>query len=181
MNTNKAAYWIAVGALALGLNSEYRHGNFAELHRIADRAGATLCQIATSAGNTLAVAKLFASPDSNLPDAMVASADETQMSGARAEMLREQNRSRRDAELVRDEVRDRVREQIRAQADVIRAQAEVQRAEAEIQHRTRSQFEFANAINRDVAVFCPKARARTRIVLSHLGPDSADIEVGERF
>jgi len=33
MDANKAGYWIAVGVLALGLNSEYRHGNFVALHR----------------------------------------------------------------------------------------------------------------------------------------------------
>ena len=39
MNTNKAAYWIALGVLALGLNSEYQHGRFVALHRVAGRAG----------------------------------------------------------------------------------------------------------------------------------------------
>ena len=38
MDANKAAYWIALGVLALGLNSEYRRGNFEPLHRVASRA-----------------------------------------------------------------------------------------------------------------------------------------------
>jgi hypothetical protein len=179
MNTNKAAYWIAVGALALGLNSEHRHRNFTELHRIADRAGSALCQIAARAENTLAVAKLLASPDAGLPDTLVATADEGRMAGTRAEMHREQSRSREETELYRDEVRDRARDEIRAQAGVIRGRAEMRRAEMEIQYRTRSQFKFADAINREVSVFCPKARTRTRIVLNQLGLGSPVIEVGE--
>jgi hypothetical protein len=51
MNTNKAAYWIAVGVLALGLNSEYRHGNFAALHRVAERADSAFCWVAACRAN----------------------------------------------------------------------------------------------------------------------------------
>lgn len=56
MDTNKAAYWIAVGVLALGLNSEYLKGNFVVLHRVAARADAALCGISARAERTFAVA-----------------------------------------------------------------------------------------------------------------------------
>ena len=58
MDTNKAAYWIALGVLALGLNSEYQHGRFVALHRVAEHAGSALCRIATRAEQTLAVARV---------------------------------------------------------------------------------------------------------------------------
>ena len=63
MNTNKVAYWIALGALALGLASEYQHGNFASLHRLADRSGSIVCKIATQAQRTLAFASVLMSRD----------------------------------------------------------------------------------------------------------------------
>ncbi len=56
MNTNKAAYWIALGVFALTLNSEYRHGSFVPLHRVAEHAGSALCRITARAEKTLAVA-----------------------------------------------------------------------------------------------------------------------------
>jgi hypothetical protein len=59
MDTNKAAYWIALGVLALGLNSEYRHGSFVALHRVSEYAGSALCRMATRAEQTVAVARVL--------------------------------------------------------------------------------------------------------------------------
>ena len=56
MDTNKATYWIAVGVLVLGLNSEYRQGKFVTLHQVADRAGSVLCSATTHAERTLTAA-----------------------------------------------------------------------------------------------------------------------------
>ena len=179
MNSNKAAYWIAAGVLALGLNSEYRQGNFAALHRIADRAGSAICGITTRARKTLEVAKFLTSPEEGLPGTLVASADEVDMARSHSEMLRERSRSREEATLFRDGVRDRVRDQIRAQADVIRARAEIQRAEIEIQLRTHSPFTFANMSTRELTVLCPKTR--TRIALNHVASSSPEVEVHETF
>jgi hypothetical protein len=36
MATDKAIYWLAVGAVALGLNSKYQQGEFGSAHRLAD-------------------------------------------------------------------------------------------------------------------------------------------------
>jgi hypothetical protein len=189
MNTNKAAYWIAVGALALGLNSEYRHGNFVPLHRMADRAGAVLCRVTTRAAKTLAMAKFLASPQVGLPETLVASAGEVDTARSRAHMLREQ--SREEAAVLREEMRDRARDEIRARAEVNRARAEMQRGETVIQLRTRSLLSFANISDRDVTVFCPRTAmriarttlARTTLVPSRVAEaaDFPDIQVGQTF
>ncbi len=52
MDVNKAVYWIAAGVLVLGLNSEYRHGGFASLHRVAQKTGSVLCRATTRGGNS---------------------------------------------------------------------------------------------------------------------------------
>jgi hypothetical protein len=151
MNTNKAAYWIALGVLALGLNSQYRHGNFVALHRVADHAGSALCGIRTRAERTLAVARILASRQGLPVDDLLASAGGAEMARAQAEMLREQARDR--AELLRDEIRD--------QADAIRAEAQMRRAEImEIRSRTRTQLGVARRIDRRVELICPKTGAR---------------------
>ena len=142
MNTNKAAYWIVLGVLALGLNSEYQNGRFVALHRIANRADSALCQISVRAEQTLAVAKLLMSRDGSPVDNLLASANTAEMARGRAAMLREQAQD--EAELLRDKLRDQVRDQVRAQADMIRARAEMQRAEIEqIRWRAASQFSLA--------------------------------------
>src|ERR1700687_4623938 len=55
--TNKALYWIALSVFALGLNGEYQKGNLPLAHRVADRAEAAFCQVATRAEQTLALAR----------------------------------------------------------------------------------------------------------------------------
>ena len=49
MDTNKAAYWIALGVFALALNGEYRHGRFVPLHRVSEFAASALCRMAAHA------------------------------------------------------------------------------------------------------------------------------------
>jgi hypothetical protein len=53
---NQALYWIALGVLALGMNSEYQKGNLPFAHRVADRAGAVLCHVTAKAEQVVAVA-----------------------------------------------------------------------------------------------------------------------------
>ncbi|MGA7294344.1 MAG: hypothetical protein WBW53_04540 [Terriglobales bacterium] len=158
MNTNKAAYWIALGVFALALNSEYHHGSFVPLHRAADFAGSALCRITTHAEHTLALAKLLAidrGVNINSRGASTAAAEAVRDQG---EMLQEQARD--EAELVRDQLRDHVR----AQADMIRAQTEIQRAQIErTQWRVRSQVRLADWANRGVMVLCPKQGIRIAI------------------
>jgi hypothetical protein len=177
MNTNKAAYWIALGVLALGLNSEYRHGNFVALHRVAERADSALCQIAMRAEQTLAVAGILTNREGFAADSLLASASESDTARAQAEM------AHAEAELFRDRVRDQVRDQVRAQADVIRARAEMQRAEIEqIRFRIPSQVRLARTVGRRVMVVCPKTGIRIAVNAgSDLAEISPDVEVEDSF
>ena len=156
MDTNKAAYWIALGVLALGLNSEYRHGSFVPLHRVSEFAGSALCRMAARAEQTLAVARVLTSRERFPVDGLLAATDGAEMAQAQEELLREQARD--EAELLRD----RLREEVQAQADVIRAQAETRRAEVE-QIRLRSQFRIARTVDRRVTVICPKTGTRIAV------------------
>jgi hypothetical protein len=177
MDTNKAAYWIALGVLALGLNSEYQQGHFPVLHRVADRAGSVLCRISTRAEQTLAMATGPTSRERFQVDSLLASADRGEMAREQAEALREQARDA--AEQVREAVREQVRDQIRAQADVIRAQAEMRRAELEqFRSRTQSEVRFARTVSRRVMVTCPKSGERVAVRVAPELTDAA--EDGER-
>jgi hypothetical protein len=173
MDMNKAGYWIALGVLALGLNSEYQHGRFVALHRVAGRADSLLCRISTRAEQTLAMARGLIGDEIFPSDNLVAAADEAEMARDQAELLRKHVRD--ESELIRDNVRGQVRDQIRAQANAIRAQAEMRRVEIEqIRFRTRSQVRLARTVNRRVIVVCPKTGAR--IVVS-AGREPADDSV----
>jgi hypothetical protein len=177
MNTNKTAYWIALGVLALGLNSEYRQGNFVALHRVAERAGSVLCRAATRAEQTLAVARLLTSRQELLADSRLASADTREMAWNEAELVRE--RAREQAELVRDRVRD----EMLARADVIRAQAEVRRAEMkQIGVRARSQYRLTRTVNRRVSAECQGTETRMVIQDAAEPADaSTDVEVDDNL
>jgi hypothetical protein len=169
MDTNKAAYWIALGVFALGLNSEYQHGRFVALHRVSEHAGSTLCRMATRAEQTLAVARVLTSRERFPVDGLSASTGGAEMAQGQDELLRDQVQD--EAELLRDRVL--------AQADVIRAQAEVQRARVEqIRVRMRSRFRIARAVDRRVAVVCPKTGVRIAVNagmrLAEVSPDVED-------
>lgn len=170
MNTNQAAYWIALGVLALGLNSEYQHGRFVTLHRAAERAAAVLCQVSTCAGQTLAAAIGNTGHRAIPPDNFFTAADRAEAARAPGEMLGDRGRAR--AEIIREHVRNE-----------IRAQAELRRAEFEqIRWRTRSELRLAGAGNAGVAVACPKTGMR--IVVSdtmQAGDDTSDVEVVGTF
>jgi hypothetical protein len=158
METNKAAYWIALGVFALGLNSEYRHGRFVVVHRVAEHAGSALCRMATRAEQTLAVARVFTSREPFPVDGLVADTGGDETAQAQEELLRDQARD--EAELLREGLR----EEVQAQADVIREQAETRRAEVEqIRLRMRSQFRIARTVDRRVTVICPKTGVRIAV------------------
>ncbi|MGB6384182.1 MAG: hypothetical protein WBD25_17100 [Terriglobales bacterium] len=188
MNTNKTAYWIAVGVLALGLSSEYQHGRLVTLHRIAERADLVLCRISTHAEQALADARLLTTQDGSTIANLMASADAAEMAWDKSELVREQAREKiellrdRVQDVVRNRVRDDdvgegIREQIRAQADVIRAQAEMRRAEIDqIRLQTRSQVRLAHMANRRVMVVCPKTGAR---IVVNAGLHSVDVSADE--
>ncbi len=176
MDTNKAAYWIALGVLALGLNSEYQHGRFVALHRVADRAGAEMCRLSTQAEEAVLLATGVTSRQAILPDDVLAVADRGEMAREQADMIREEARAQ--AELVREQVRN----EILAQREVVRARAEMQRAEIkQIRLRTRSEFRLARTAARRVVV-CPKTGARVVVNADAESPDvSPDVEVEGNF
>jgi hypothetical protein len=177
---NNAAYWIAVGVLALGLNSEYRQGNFVALHRIAQRADSLFGRITTRAEATLAVARFLTSREGAVTDTLVASSDEAEMARDRAEMLRE--RAQDQAEILRDGVRDRVLDEIRARADVMRARAEIRRAQIErVQLRARSRFGLANLGSRGVSGVCPKTGTRVVVNRRDEGAVLPEVEAEQTF
>jgi hypothetical protein len=167
MDTNKAAYWIALGVLALGLNNEYRQGNFVALHRVAGRAYAVLSRVSTRAEQTLAAVRGLKDREEFPADDQMAGLRGAEMARAQGELLREQAQDEAEAELIPDQVRDRVRDEILAQADVIRARAEVQRAQIEqIRVRTQSHFRLARTDHRAdgrVTVVCPKTGMRIAV------------------
>ena len=168
MDANKAGYWIAVGVLALGLSSEYRHGNFVTLHKVAGRVGVVACRITARAEESLAVAAGRVSGRELAVDNLLASADATSALRDRSEILRER---------AQDEA-DFVREQVLAQTEMIRARAEVRRAAIE-QVRSRLRVVFGP---QHVKVVCPKFG--TRIVVNSgldLKDASADVDVSEDF
>ena len=156
MDTNKAAYWIALGVLALGLNSEYQRGRFAGLHRVSEYASSTFCRMVARAEQTLAVARVLARGERFPVDGLLAGTGGDETARDQEELLRDQARD--EAELLRD----RLREEVQAQADVIRAQAETRRAEIE-QIRMRSQFRIARTVDRRVTVICPKTGTRIAV------------------
>ena len=66
MNT-KALYWIALGAFALALNSQYQNGGLPLARRVADQATAIYCQVAERAEQTLVMARLMTTqPDTEV-------------------------------------------------------------------------------------------------------------------
>jgi hypothetical protein len=173
MDTNKAAYWIALGVFALGLNSEYQHGRLVALHRVAEHTGSALCRMATRAEHTLAVARVLTSRERFPVDGLVTATGGAETARAQGELLRDQARD--EAELLRD----RLREEVQAQADVIRAQAETQRADLEqIRVRMRSQIRLARMVDRRVMVVCPKTGVRIAVNagmrLAEVSPDVED-------
>jgi hypothetical protein len=173
MDTNKAVYWIALGVLALGLNSEYQHGSFVALHRVAEHAGSALCRVATGAEETLAVARVLTSRERFLADGLSAATGGAEMARAQEELLRDQ--AQNEVELLRDRLQD----EVHAQADAIRAQAEVRRAEIDqTRIRMRSQFRLARAVDRRVTVVCPKTGVRIAVNagmrLAKVSPDVED-------
>lgn len=170
MDANKAGYWIAVGVLALGLNSEYRQGNFVALHKVAERAGSVACRIAARAEETLAMATGRTIGDESAVDNLLASTDAATVLRDRSEILRER---------AQDEA-DFVREQVLAQTEMIRARAELRRAAIE-RMRSLSRVRIASG-PRSVSVVCPKPGRR--IVVNgglDLRDVSTDVDISENF
>ena len=162
MDTNKAAYWIALGVLALGLNSEYRQGNFVALHRVADRAGATLCRLSTNGEHLLALARFSLQHKITDNDVEVAT-NGVASARAQAELMREDARAQAEA----------MREQARAQGEMRRA----------MDQQVRARGRYLNLVSTGnhgidvpgLTAVCPKTG--TRVVVSDDTDLSDDVKV----
>lgn len=177
MDSNKAAYWIVLGILVLGLNSEYRRGNFVALHWVAKQADSAACRLATRADQALAVARIFTGGDGFGAENLRASANDAETARRQAEMIQD------ETELLRDRVRDQVRDDIRERADAIRARAEMQRAQIEqMRLRALSQVRLARRVTRRVMVDCSKTSLPVAV---NGGPESTEmspsVEVDDTF
>jgi RNA polymerase-binding transcription factor DksA len=187
MNTNKAAYWIILGVLALELNSEYGRGNFVPLQRVAERAHSAFCWVSTRAQRTLEAAAILTNRGRFATNDLLASNEGKEMARAQTEALREQVLD--EAELLRERVHDRVKENVSDDVrDAMRAHAKIQRAEIErIQLRARSDFKLVRTADRRILGICPKTG--TQIFVNpgaksgntSADVDSADIELQENF
>jgi len=171
MNTQKAAYWLALAVFGLALHSEYQHGSFPALHRVAGCAGSTLYRIARHAEQTLAMAVPQTAPSAFRTDDLEANAKARELAEAKAELAREEAQDK--AEELREQTRDvaeLLRDQARARAAMIRAQVQLQRAQIEQIHRcVRSQLRASNVVNRRI------------VVRSGRDTDLSDIEVADSF
>jgi DNA replicative helicase MCM subunit Mcm2 (Cdc46/Mcm family) len=181
MDTNKAAYWIALAVLALGLNSEYHQGNLVVLHRVADRAGDTLCRLSTRGEHLLALAKFSLQQKVRENDVEVAT-NGVESARAQAQLMREQAHAQ--AESMREQARaqgEAIREQVRAQVEELRAQSTMRRA-MDQQVRVRGRYlNLVSSGNHGMTVVCPKTG--TRVVVSDDSDlsDDAKVEVDDSF
>jgi len=176
MDTNKAIYWVALGVLALGLNHEYRQGNFLALHRLAGHTDGVFYQLSTRAERALALARMPGS-DELPPASLSAPADEAVTAFDQAESARDQVREQAE------QLRDRIRDQVRVKADIIRAEAEMRRAEVEqIRRQTRSQMALASRMNGQAIMVCPKTGIRVLLdgatvsVAPHVEVEDVDVQ-----
>jgi len=161
---NKALYWTALGVFVLGLNTEYQKGNLQLAHRVADRAGAVLCQVAARAEQTWAVARV--------------------LSGRQEFRVDDQSLARQQAEVDRvmaERQADLARAMALREADLDRIQEKLDRVHVVLDHAQMSKlrileqarFKLANATSRRI-VICPQTGTRVTVDAQ---PDIADLDV----
>lgn len=137
MDTNKVIYFVAVGVLALGLQSQYQQGSFSALHRAADQADCWASRLALDTEKTLVASSgssrlLRASSmgRSFATEQMLASTRAAEMARMQAEMMSEQ--ARNQAECVRETIREQVRAQAEVRRAVVQMQQDLQRSQIRI-------------------------------------------------
>jgi len=170
MNTQKAAYWLALGLFAFALYSEYQHGAFPALHRALGRAGAVMCRAATHAEQSLATARFlfmgsslngsnFTGPHFGNSNRQAPSDHFTALRQAELERmmaLREAELNRATA--LRQANLDRLQRRIdRVQVVMDGAQFE------KLRSLERIGVKLSDAGNRHMVLVCPKTGAKTAI------------------
>ena len=153
--TTKALYWIALGAFALALNSEYQNGGLPLAHRVAGRAEAVYCQVAARAEQSLAMARLVISPPATeVSTGEFIARQQAEIDRALALHQAELNRAMalRQAEL------DRVQQRLdRVHIVMDRVQME------KLQKLDNWRFQFKTANNRRTIVVCPETGAKISV------------------
>jgi hypothetical protein len=178
MNTNKLAYFVAVGVLAFGLASEYQKGNFPALHRALGIAGNSLCRLVTRAEQTLAVARVLVGrqPQEFRVDDQFLAGQQAEVESLMAEHQAEMVRAMAEGHAALDCARQRF-----DQMHIVLDRAQVQRTRA----LERMRFRLSNTPNRRMIVVCPRTGAKITVAagpnLSDLPTDLPNIEVGDRF
>jgi hypothetical protein len=167
MNTNKALYWIALGIFALGLNSEYHNGNLPFAHRVANRAEAVLCRIATRAEQSLAAVRVLTDRpgrDLSIDDEFVA-----RQQAEVARVMAEHQAGLDRAMALRQADLDRVQQNLDRMHMVLdRVQVE------KLDKLQRIRFKLSDATNRRMVVVCPETGARVSVDADL--PDLSDLD-----
>ena len=164
---NKSLYWIALGVFALGLNSEYQKGNLPLAHRVADRAEAVFCRVATRAEQTWALARV--------------------LTGHQDVTLDDQFLARQQAEVERvmaDRQADIDRAVDLRQADLDRAQQKLDRMHIvmdrvqveKLRKLELVRYKVSNAIGRRVVV-CQQTGVRVMVDAQPDVADAADVSI----
>jgi hypothetical protein len=176
MNT-KALYWIALGAFALALNSEYRDGGLPLAHRVADRATAIYCKVAARAEQTVEMARLVINGSGReLPTDEFVARQQAEMDRAMAQHEAEINRALalRQADLNRA-MGLRQAELARMQENLGRVQVVMDRVQVQkLRKLGNFKFNFSDGHARKTILVCPETGAKIAI---NADPDSADIDI----
>lgn len=176
MNTNKAVYWIILAAIAFGLSSEYHHGGFASVHRLAASAEARLCRAATHVEHALVAVGLLTSHSRPSP-----SSQSVTEQAAQIERAMDLHRAELDRALAEHQV-----EVERAEARLAHAQQALERARfGRMQVFETSHFKMMNDGTHRVITICPKSGRRIRLEadpdFAEVETDMPAIEVGDQF
>jgi hypothetical protein len=150
---NQALYWIALGVLALGLNSEYQKGNLPLAHRVADHAEAAFCTVAMKAEQTWALAKVLTGNQEFRADDESLARQQAEIARAMAEHQADLDRAMalRQADL------DRIQHRL-DRLHMVMDQAQVEKLrKLELVH-----FKMSDATSRRIVV-CPQTGRRITI------------------
>jgi len=179
MNT-KALYWIALGAFALALNSEYQKAGLPLAHRVADRAEAVYCAVAVHAEQTVQMARLLiGGSDRLLPADEFMARHQAELDRAVARHQAELDRALalRQAEL-NGELALRQADLARMQQNLGRVQVVMDRVQVEkLRQLGNFRFNFSDGSGHKSIVVCPKTGAKISVDASPDSEDTADIDV----
>jgi hypothetical protein len=158
----KALYWIALGVIAVVLNSEYQRGNLPLAHRVADRAEAVYCQVAARAQQTLILARALTGSQDYSIEASIAR-QQSEIDRVMAEHQAELDGAMASRQVDLD----------RVQAKLDRMHAVLDRVQVEKMRKLQAvSVRLSNASNRRI-VICPRTGAR----FSAEAPDVPEVSV----